>query len=154
MTCRYPFSIYIFGLAMLAWAGSASAQELDCESAVTQQDMNLCAALDHDMADKELNAVWKKAKRAAHDLDSEQSDDFKGAEAALIAAQRGWIAYRDGHCELAGSRCWFPAAWPNLPAHGRNSSKSSSTGERSRPLPRGTRRLGRSSVLASKLSLL
>ena len=30
------------------------------------------------------------------------SDDLKGADKALLAAQRAWIAYRDSQCELAG----------------------------------------------------
>ena len=38
----------------------------------------------------------------AKDLDAELSDDLKGAEKALLAGQRGWIAYRDGQCDLAG----------------------------------------------------
>ena len=69
---------------------------------MAQQDMNNCAASDYEAADAELNAVWKQARAVAKDLDAELSDDLKGADKALLAGQRGWIAYRDGQCELAG----------------------------------------------------
>jgi uncharacterized protein YecT (DUF1311 family) len=77
-------------------------EEVDCENAMAQQDMNACAAKDYEAADVELNAVWKKARAAAKEMDAEYSDDLKGADDALVAAQRGWIAYRDGQCDLAG----------------------------------------------------
>ena len=79
-----------------------AAQELDCENAMAQQDMNQCAYKDYEAADAELNQVWSEARKTARDLDAELSDDLKGADKALLAAQRGWIAYRDGQCELAG----------------------------------------------------
>jgi uncharacterized protein YecT (DUF1311 family) len=69
---------------------------------MAQQDMTICAGRDYDAADAELNAVWKEARAAAKAEDAEYQDDLKGAEKALLAEQRGWIAYRDGHCELAG----------------------------------------------------
>ena len=88
----------------LAFTALASAQdEPDCKEPQTQADMNACAALDYEAADKELNAVWKEARAAAKKIDEEQWDDsLRGAEKALIAGQRGWIAYRDGQCELYG----------------------------------------------------
>jgi len=91
-------------LVSLLLAGPAAAQEdkVDCENAMAQQDMNYCANQDYEAADKELNAVWAEAKQTAKDLDAELSEDLKGAEKALLAGQRAWIAYRDGQCELAG----------------------------------------------------
>lgn len=90
-------------LLLLAAVSAATADdEIDCNNAMGQQDMNACAAKDYDAADAELNAVWKEARGVAKDFDAELSEDLKGAEAALLAAQRGWIAYRDGQCELAG----------------------------------------------------
>ena len=88
---------------VLAAASPVAAQdEIDCENAMAQQDMNACAAKDYEAADAELNAVWKEARGGAKDLDAEFSQELKGAEDALVAAQRGWIAYRDGQCDLAG----------------------------------------------------
>lgn len=92
----------LLAASFLLLAGSASAQDVDCENAMAQADMNFCADKDYQEADKELNAVWKQAKATAKDLDAEFSEDMQGAQAALLAGQRGWIAYRDGQCELAG----------------------------------------------------
>jgi uncharacterized protein YecT (DUF1311 family) len=64
--------------------------------------MNQCAQMAFETADKELNAVWKDARSAAKNVDDLQEDDLKGADEALVAAQRGWIAYRDGSCKVAG----------------------------------------------------
>jgi uncharacterized protein YecT (DUF1311 family) len=89
-------------LVLLAASPVAAQDEIDCNNAMAQQDMNACAYKDYEAADAELNAVWKEARTAAKDLDAELSEDLKGAEKALLAGQRGWIAYRDGQCELAG----------------------------------------------------
>lgn len=91
-------------VAVLAFTGIAAAQdEPDCKNPETQSDMTACAQLDHEAADKELNAVWKKARAAAEKVDDDQwEDSLRGAEKALLAGQRGWIAYRDGQCELYG----------------------------------------------------
>jgi uncharacterized protein YecT (DUF1311 family) len=91
-----------FVLVFAAASPAAAQDEIDCENAMAQQDMNACEAKDYEAADAELNAVWKQARGAAKDLDAELSEDLKGAEDALIAGQRGWIAYRDGQCELKG----------------------------------------------------
>jgi uncharacterized protein YecT (DUF1311 family) len=90
--------------AALALTGIAAAQdEPDCKNPETQFDMNACAELDHEAADKELNAVWKQARAHADKVDEEQwEESLRGAEKALLAGQRGWIAYRDGQCELYG----------------------------------------------------
>jgi len=76
--------------------------EIDCNNAMAQQDMNVCEAKDYEAADAELNAVWKEARAMAKDLDAELSEDLKGVEKAQLAGQRGWIAYRDDQCDLAG----------------------------------------------------
>jgi uncharacterized protein YecT (DUF1311 family) len=95
---------YAAALALFfAAAVPAAAQDdVDCNNQMAQQDMNYCAAKDYEAADAELNTVWKQARAAAKDLDAELSDDLKGADKALLAGQRGWIAYRDGQCEMAG----------------------------------------------------
>lgn len=75
----------------------------DCSNQLTQFDMNYCANEDFEAADAKLNEVWKHARVTARKLDEQEEDVARrGAEKALLAAQRGWIAYRDGSCELAG----------------------------------------------------
>ncbi|MCO5080295.1 MAG: lysozyme inhibitor LprI family protein [Rhizobiaceae bacterium] len=94
-----------FAACLLAIAATpAAAQEdLDCENAMAQVELNMCADQDYRKADAELNKIWKEARQTAKELDADQSsDDMKGAEAALLAAQRAWITYRDRSCELAG----------------------------------------------------
>ena len=90
-------------LPLLLLAGPLPAQPApDCGNAITQLDLNLCAAAEYDAADRDLNRVWKQARAKAKELDAGLEGRLKGAEEALLAAQRGWIAYRDGHCTLAG----------------------------------------------------
>jgi uncharacterized protein YecT (DUF1311 family) len=88
---------------LVAVAGPAAAEDdIDCVNTMAQQDMNICAERDFEAADAGLNAMWKDARAAAKADDAEQPDDLKGADEALVAAQRGWLTYRDGQCKLAG----------------------------------------------------
>jgi uncharacterized protein YecT (DUF1311 family) len=89
-------------LVLAADPAVAQDEEIDCSNAMAQLEMNHCAWKDFEAADAELNAVWKEARAAAKAMDAEFEEPMKGAEKALIAGQRGWIAYRDGQCELAG----------------------------------------------------
>ena len=84
--------ILVFGVI----AGPALADDApDCARQVTQMDMTQCAGLDYEKADKELNGVWKELTKPAADRDPEFS-------AAVLKAQRAWIAYRDSQCAVAG----------------------------------------------------
>ncbi|THK38307.1 lysozyme inhibitor LprI family protein [Ensifer sp. MPMI2T] len=89
-------------------AVSAVAQEqpaVDCQNAVTQMDMNICAGQDYDRADADLNKIYKQAVAAMKAKDKELGEidaAYVGAEEALKKAQRAWIGYRDGQCQLAG----------------------------------------------------
>lgn len=90
-------------LSFAATPTLAQEKAIDCENAMAQQEMNFCALQDFEKADKELNDIWKEARAAARALDEEEPDEtLRGAERELVAAQRGWIAYRDGSCNLAG----------------------------------------------------
>jgi uncharacterized protein YecT (DUF1311 family) len=95
-------------LSVFASFGLAFAQEdppLDCANAQTQADMNQCAYLDFEKADKELNAVYKDALKSQAEVDkqaAEMGPDYVGAVKALKKAQRAWIDYRDGHCDGVG----------------------------------------------------
>lgn len=96
-------------LLLAVVAAPAFAQDgesrVDCADPVTQQDMNDCANRDFEAADAELNAVYKQAMAAMRKTDAEMADlngAYAGAVEALKKAQRGWVAYRDGTCTLAG----------------------------------------------------
>ena len=69
----------------------------DCENG-TQSELNMCAYQDFKNADDALNALWPKIKKFTQNYDADQ----KGYYDALLASQRGWLAYRDGQCELYG----------------------------------------------------
>lgn len=95
--------------AMLLFSGTmatpASAQQpkaIDCTNAVNQMEMGYCAEKDFQAADSKLNEYWKPARQAAIARDQELQGDDKGAEKALLAAQRAWIAYRDATCVAEG----------------------------------------------------
>ncbi|RVG73316.1 MULTISPECIES: lysozyme inhibitor LprI family protein [Sinorhizobium] len=92
---------------LLCCTASANAQqpEPDCRKAVTQMDLNICADQDYRAADAELNKTYRLAVAAMQATDKELGDidaAYAGALEALKKAQRAWIGYRDGQCELAG----------------------------------------------------
>ncbi|MGE0500592.1 MAG: lysozyme inhibitor LprI family protein [Rhizobiaceae bacterium] len=96
-------AMIVSAVVACVWASGAMSQdEVDCDDPITQSDMNQCAAIDYEEADAELNATWKEARAAAKALDEEQPEEWRGAVDALVEGQRGWIAYRDGACELYG----------------------------------------------------
>jgi uncharacterized protein YecT (DUF1311 family) len=83
-------------------AGTAAAQSNDCADAMSQVDLNACAAEDLAWADEDLNAAYAGARAAMRSLDADQSEDTSDAEDALRAAQRAWIAFRDLACAAEG----------------------------------------------------
>ncbi|EYR80887.1 MULTISPECIES: lysozyme inhibitor LprI family protein [unclassified Shinella] len=94
---------------LLLSAPMAAAQdgepEVDCQNAQAQIEMNICAGRDYEAADEELNAAYKVTMAAARKMDEqarEMGEHYVGAVDALKRAQRAWIGYRDGQCELAG----------------------------------------------------
>ncbi|MGC1248187.1 MAG: lysozyme inhibitor LprI family protein [Spirulinaceae cyanobacterium] len=70
--------------------------QIDCSdsSNLNQQEMNICAAADTEVADKKLNQVYQELR-----------SELKGSprEELLINAQQNWIAFRDADCEYEQS---------------------------------------------------
>ncbi|MFK7944487.1 MAG: lysozyme inhibitor LprI family protein [Paracoccaceae bacterium] len=90
-------------VAMLVFLSlNLSAKALDCANAQTQFDMNQCADLDWQRADKALNAEYKRARARMRQLDQDLPANLEGAEIALRDAQRAWIKYRDAACVAEG----------------------------------------------------
>lgn len=73
--------------------GAASAQDIDCANAMTQFDMNQCAALEYQAADEDLNWTYQMI------MDDLKERNPAMAE-ALRDAQRKWIPYRDAACKV------------------------------------------------------
>ncbi len=95
--------IGLIGAALMLFAaGGANAQDVDCDNAETQTDMTSCAQARYDEADKGLNAQYKLTRAAMATIDEDLDGDMKGAEQALLKAQRAWINYRDAQCENYG----------------------------------------------------
>lgn len=89
-------------LLMDAPASGEDALPADCNDAMTQMDMNACAAADYEKADKALNVRWLATKKAAAAWDARSEEQPHGAEEHLLKAQRAWLAYRDSQCAAAG----------------------------------------------------
>lgn len=97
--------LFVLPLIIVMAAGAASATDdaaPDCDNLTTQADMNLCAADSADRADAALNAQYKLTRKAAMSWDKGLDEADRGAEKALLGAQRAWIAYRDAECSLEG----------------------------------------------------
>lgn len=104
-----PVRLLLASAALVFSASLVAAEdaepEIDCENAMAQIEMNICADRDYVKADAELNSAYKQAMAAVRAMDEAAKDmgeHYVGAVDALKSAQRGWIAYRDGQCALAG----------------------------------------------------
>jgi uncharacterized protein YecT (DUF1311 family) len=91
--------------------------QVDCDNAMTQTEMNICAWQSYQRADAELNEVWKQAadKAKQGDRDAANYDGPTDAFANLLAAQRAWLTFRDAHCLAEnGKRENSGTIWPLL----------------------------------------
>ena len=106
MSVKLLASAAFFAAALISGAAFAQSgadePSIDCSKAEAQTDLNICAERDFDKADKALNAQYKKTRAAMVAIDADLDNDMKGAEKALIKAQRAWVDYRDGECEGEG----------------------------------------------------
>ena len=81
---------------MMLMPGAAAA--LDCGAAVTQVDLNDCAGRGFKAADARLNAAYLKARAVMRRIDADLPKVDRGAEVALLGAQRAWISFRTQTC--------------------------------------------------------
>jgi uncharacterized protein YecT (DUF1311 family) len=84
----------------------AHAQNIDCANASSTVEMNFCADRDFQAADKSLNAAYEAALASIKTRDLDKPYDAKSFEAALRAAQRAWLAYRDADCKDLVAQEW------------------------------------------------
>lgn len=70
------------------------AQQPNCKEPQTQADINICAGIEYQNADKQLNQVYQK-------LMPKLSASRKQK---LTLAQRAWINFRDTNCEFEMSQ--------------------------------------------------
>ena len=101
-------------LLLLGLPSPATAQVVDCYTATTQSEMNLCAMHDWEAADLGLNAAYRRAVYIMKGLDAGLPKDQRGAEAALRRAQRAWVTVRDDTCTAQGYAMHGGSAEPLL----------------------------------------
>lgn len=92
----------------------AQEPEVDCKKAETQMELTYCAEQDFDAADKVLNTQYQAARKATKRWDADAEADQKGADDALVRAQRAWVAYRDAQCESFGYQAHGGSMEPQL----------------------------------------
>jgi uncharacterized protein YecT (DUF1311 family) len=68
------------------------AHAANCSGAVTQMDMNACAAAEFQAADARLNATYQEVAGRLRG----QEDPVR----RLAAAERAWVRFRDAECEF------------------------------------------------------
>ena len=83
-------------------SGAALADNLDCRNPQTQSDMTACEQQRQSDADAALNVQYRKTRGAAVEIDKNLDENLRGAEKALVKAQRAWVDFRDGQCEASG----------------------------------------------------
>jgi len=83
------------GLVGEALAG----ERVSCDTALNTFELNACAERAFEADDAALNAAYRKALDAIAKHDAPAPYDRKAYEAAFRAAQRAWVAYRDGDCK-------------------------------------------------------
>jgi uncharacterized protein YecT (DUF1311 family) len=80
----------------------AQEPKVDCKKAEAQMELTYCAEQDLNAADKLLNVQYQTARKATKKRDADAEADQKGADDALVKAQRAWVAYRDAQCTSYG----------------------------------------------------
>lgn len=89
-------------VALCLVAFPASAQDVDCSTAMAQADLNQCAYQDWEAADAQLNAVYKEVVAAYTQMDVDLPPDLGSGVETLREAQRAWVTFRDKGCEAEG----------------------------------------------------
>ena len=68
-------------------------RKINCDRPQTQSEMNECAFIAYQAADKKLNQVYQELKSALPDY----------RQPKLLPAQQAWIKFRDTNCEFEKS---------------------------------------------------
>jgi uncharacterized protein YecT (DUF1311 family) len=103
---KYLVATSLLALLVASLAPAAQAQTIDCANASSTVEMNFCADRDFQAADKALNEAYEAALASTKTRELEKPYDAKSFEAAMRAAQRAWIAYRDADCKDLTAQEW------------------------------------------------
>jgi uncharacterized protein YecT (DUF1311 family) len=95
-------------LLAMAMIPAASVRADDCTKATDQATMTECAVKSYGKADAQLNALYKQIEQ--------RLKDDADTKSLLVAAQRGWVAFRDAECKFSTSRVAGGSLYPMLNA--------------------------------------
>ena len=96
---RTPWPSLVFAGCVLAAASARAEDAVDCANAMSTADLNTCGSQALDVADAELNRVYKKILADFAGPDDGNEDNNKKWAEALRVSQRAWVAFRDADCE-------------------------------------------------------
>ena len=99
---RFMIGLLALAGGMAVASGVFAQEETDCKNPQTQMEMTSCEQDRYGEADKALNAQWKTTRAQMAEVDENLDENDRGAEKALLTAQRAWISYRDAQCEAEG----------------------------------------------------
>lgn len=89
--------ILIVPLLMVALSHASYAKE-PCEREDSTVALNECSKFGFDEADRELNLEYQQVLKDLRTL-AKAGDDVSKMKAALVKAQRAWVAFRDADCD-------------------------------------------------------
>jgi uncharacterized protein YecT (DUF1311 family) len=93
--------------AVSALADVAPPPKPNCDDAVSNLDMRQCAYAEYKTADKELNAVYHRARKFLKETYGPEEIKNAGGQNPmldLMDAQRKWVAFRDANCKSLGTQ--------------------------------------------------
>ncbi|KAA8999933.1 DUF1311 domain-containing protein [Affinibrenneria salicis] len=96
MKKRLLLALTLTALQMSSHAGAAA----NCSLATSDNEMSACATGNKNQAEQALNKEYAAAKQRIGQ--AYRNDQALGKQYldTLLNAQRGWLKYRDGQCEL------------------------------------------------------
>lgn len=109
-------------LSVVALCGiSMPALADECADPQDQTTMNICAGKEFEAADKALNAAYRE-------IVGRIGDDHE-TRASLTAAQRAWIAFRDGECAFQAKSVEGGSIYPLIVADCKTALTEARTGQ-------------------------
>ncbi|WP_191486488.1 lysozyme inhibitor LprI family protein [Pseudomonas sp. FEN] len=101
---------HLFSVTLWLLAGNTHA--LDCTNITVSAQIDICANVEKESADKKLNESYKKLITRIKEQYSPSPETGDRYLSKLKNSQRAWLALRDSNCELESF-----LADPSSPAH-------------------------------------
>lgn len=100
------FPIVTFVLMASGPTLAPAAEQDECADPQAQQQMNYCSAQEFWKLDGELTKTYEEALAYTKKMDQNapplEGPDLKTETEALTIAEKGWLQYRDAHCDGMG----------------------------------------------------